>query len=258
MIWFNAAPLIHLISFHKFISIFLIFKNIFFYFIFQQMKHINFDAVLSAFVNRLILFNLKLVYLLLFRKIGNRKFWKISSCVYDFNWHELPIDLQKNFVLIIQNTQRPLFYHGFNVIVLNLETFTGVSKINIFLTFFFDSWDMSQLHGIMKTIAAKWVDKLEHHSFSFFMQNINNFKIFIVYIFFRSNFWIQFSVTVFLDEICLHLFTWHLIPLPPNKFQFFPRNSSNNSHFQALEKHILMFINYKKFIRLIWENNDCY
>lgn len=62
-----------------------------------------------------------------FGKLATESFNKISGCVYEFNWHELPIDLQKYFILMIQNTQRPYFYHGFKIVILNLETFTGVS-----------------------------------------------------------------------------------------------------------------------------------
>lgn len=48
------------------------------------------------------------------------------------NWHELPIHLQKYFILMILNAQRPIHYHGFNLIILNLETFLDVpTQFNI-------------------------------------------------------------------------------------------------------------------------------
>lgn len=67
-----------------------------------------------------------------FGKLSTESFEKMSNCVNESNWHELSIDLQKYFVLIIQNIQRPVFYHGSKLIVLNLETFTGVSRIKYF------------------------------------------------------------------------------------------------------------------------------
>lgn len=61
-------------------------------------------------------------------KMATESFEKLNDCVYDVNWYELPIGLQKYFILMIQNTQRPIFYYGFGVAVLNLETFTDVSR----------------------------------------------------------------------------------------------------------------------------------
>lgn len=53
----------------------------------------------------------------------------MADCLYEANWQELPPELQKNFILMIQNAQRPCFYHGFGMAILNLETFTKVSLI---------------------------------------------------------------------------------------------------------------------------------
>lgn len=43
-------------------------------------------------------------------------------------WYKLPIALQKVYMLMMMNVQKPLNYHAFGVIYLNLETFTKVSK----------------------------------------------------------------------------------------------------------------------------------
>lgn len=58
-------------------------------------------------------------------------FEKMADCLYESNWPDLPIHLQKYFILMIENTQRPIFYHGFNMIKLNLETFGKVRTTNI-------------------------------------------------------------------------------------------------------------------------------
>lgn len=53
-------------------------------------------------------------------------FEAMSDRLYECKWYELPIGLQKYFVLMIQNTQKPIHYSGFGVLRLTLETFTGV------------------------------------------------------------------------------------------------------------------------------------
>lgn len=68
-----------------------------------------------------------------FGKSATESFEKMSDSLYESNWQELSIDLQKSFILMIQNTQRPLFYHGFGVCILDLETF---AKVSVFFTIF--------------------------------------------------------------------------------------------------------------------------
>lgn len=50
-----------------------------------------------------------------------------SEIVYQSEWVNLPVKLQKPFVLMIAYTQEPVSYHGFHIVDLNLETFTKVS-----------------------------------------------------------------------------------------------------------------------------------
>lgn len=63
-----------------------------------------------------------------FGKLATESYEKMSDCLYETKWWELPIELQKYFLLMNINMQRPLCYHGFDVAVLNLETFTQVRK----------------------------------------------------------------------------------------------------------------------------------
>ena len=71
-----------------------------------------------------------------FGKIATESYSTMADSTYEINWHDLPVRHQKYVMIMIQNMQRPLYYHGFGVVVLNLETFTKVmiaSKIrNIF------------------------------------------------------------------------------------------------------------------------------
>lgn len=64
-----------------------------------------------------------------FGKLATESFLNMSDGLYQSNWFKLPVNLQKYFVPMIQNTQRPLYYHGFGIAVLNLETFTKVKHM---------------------------------------------------------------------------------------------------------------------------------
>lgn len=54
-------------------------------------------------------------------KLSTESYAKMADCVYNI------IGLQKHYILMIANMQKPLYYHGFGVIYLELETFTRVS-----------------------------------------------------------------------------------------------------------------------------------
>lgn len=73
-----------------------------------------------------------------FGKLATESFEKSAECLYECNWQDLSVKLQKYLVLMIANSQKPLHYHGFGVAILNLQTFCGVGlvflhKIRIFL-----------------------------------------------------------------------------------------------------------------------------
>lgn len=60
-------------------------------------------------------------------KLAFESFDKMPDCLYDSNWQILSNTHKKYLILIIGNMQRPLYYTGFGVATLNLETFTQVS-----------------------------------------------------------------------------------------------------------------------------------
>lgn len=64
-----------------------------------------------------------------FGGFASDNFNKMATKLYKSDWLELPINLQKYFILMIGNVQKPLYYHGFGIVILNLETFTKVSWI---------------------------------------------------------------------------------------------------------------------------------
>lgn len=59
-------------------------------------------------------------------KLASESFESMADLLYENNWPELPNKLKKYFILMIGNGQQPLFYHGFGIAVLNLETFSKV------------------------------------------------------------------------------------------------------------------------------------
>ena len=68
-----------------------------------------------------------------FGMLATESFEKISDCIYlEMNWQGLSLNLKKYCILMIGNMQWPLYYHGFNVITLDLNTFIRVSVIYAF------------------------------------------------------------------------------------------------------------------------------
>lgn len=92
----------------------------------------------------------------------------LNNCI----WYKMPVNLQKYFILMIANAQRPVYYHGFKLIVLSLETFLDVN-ISIYLHFYhkkmkkknscnlFFSFQMIRkvftYYMLFKTITAEWI-----------------------------------------------------------------------------------------------------
>lgn len=64
-----------------------------------------------------------------FGKSATESFLQMADSLYEANWIERSVVVQKYFLLAITNAQRPLFYHGYGIAVLNLDTFTKVSII---------------------------------------------------------------------------------------------------------------------------------
>lgn len=63
-----------------------------------------------------------------FGKLSTECYSKMPGCLFESNWQTLTVDMQKYVLLMIQNAQPPLYYHGFKVAVLNLETFMKVIR----------------------------------------------------------------------------------------------------------------------------------
>lgn len=60
-------------------------------------------------------------------KYSTESYEKMADILFESKWIKYPIYLQKYLILMITNTQRPLYYSGFGIAILNLETFSSVS-----------------------------------------------------------------------------------------------------------------------------------
>lgn len=93
---------------------------------FQQLQHIDFNLVILVTAT---LFGASSLFLYcFFGKLATESHEHLANCLYEANWLALPVKLQKYFIIMIENSQQPLYYHGFGVVVLDLDTFTNVSK----------------------------------------------------------------------------------------------------------------------------------
>lgn len=67
--------------------------------------------------------------------IATGSYQKIESRLCNSNWYEYPIDAQKYILMMLQNSQLPIYYDGFGVAILSLETFGNVNSNELFVKF---------------------------------------------------------------------------------------------------------------------------
>lgn len=65
-----------------------------------------------------------------FGKQATSSYEQMGNCLYNLNWIDLPIKLQKNLIVMIANMQKPIHYHGFKFAILDLKTFIQVRISN--------------------------------------------------------------------------------------------------------------------------------
>lgn len=56
---------------------------------------------------------------------------QLSNHLFHSKWHNAPIKLQKDFILLLANKQKPPIFHGLGIYFVDLETFTSVSEVEI-------------------------------------------------------------------------------------------------------------------------------
>lgn len=65
-----------------------------------------------------------------FGALGTESYEKMADALFESNWPDLPVTLQKYIVIMIAGMQKPIHYHGFGIANLNLKTFISVKKKN--------------------------------------------------------------------------------------------------------------------------------
>lgn len=92
-----------------------------------QLFVTNLNLTVFVFVIRVLFGMSTLFTFCYFGKLSTTSFENMADCMYENNWYEWSIESQKHIVIMIMNAQRSIYYHGFGVALLNLETFTKVS-----------------------------------------------------------------------------------------------------------------------------------
>lgn len=84
---------------------------------------------------------------------GNRStndYGQMALDLYESNWYTHPVGLQKFFKMIIANAQRPLYYDGFQIVQLNLETYLKVEENSICMLKKWDTFhEQNFLQGLL-------------------------------------------------------------------------------------------------------------
>lgn len=103
----------------------------------------NHNAVLLDLIIWLLGSSSNLFLLCYFGQQATDSFGRMSDALYETNWLNFEPKLQKYFLIAIQNAQQPLFYNGFSIMTLNLESYTQVSK-----------WMLHKLVGIFNRSSS--------------------------------------------------------------------------------------------------------
>lgn len=115
---------------------------------FQQIKHINFSVTLLLIG---VLVGIATLFLYCyFGALVIECYDEMPKCLFESNWQGLSVDLQKYFILMIGNANRPLHYHGFGFTTLDLKTFSSLIKavVTYYMAF--------------KTVASEWIPTLSN------------------------------------------------------------------------------------------------
>lgn len=92
----------------------------------QNIHDIDFSVVISLWLT---VYSMLVLFLYcFFGKLAIDSFAKMPDCVFKMNWQKLPVRLQKYVILMIADMQIPIYYHGFEVAIIDLRTFIGVSS----------------------------------------------------------------------------------------------------------------------------------
>lgn len=96
----------------------------FFFLCLQQMKHIDFN--LAFLLIGIVTGISNIFFYCYFGKLSTDCYSEIPGLLFESDWYLLSVCKQKYILLMIQNAQIPLYYHGYKMAVLDLRTFSMV------------------------------------------------------------------------------------------------------------------------------------
>ena len=70
---------------------------------------------------------------------GNRAsndYSQMAHILFESNWNEQSVEVQKFIKMMIANAQRPLFYHGLRIVHLDLQTYLKMRTFSIYVQIF--------------------------------------------------------------------------------------------------------------------------
>ena len=101
-------------------------------FLFQTIKHLDMSFLL--FIGGLTMSIMNLFFYCFYGKSATEYYLHFADLLFESKWYELPNQYQKFIILMLENAQRPIYYHGSNIAYLNLETFTKAIQYQILNT----------------------------------------------------------------------------------------------------------------------------
>lgn len=98
---------------------------------FQQFKDLEFDFILLSYLYVVMSGYLVIFGYCYFGQMATNSFMEMSDCAYRLKWYVLPLKLQKNVGLMIAGLQKPVYYHGVGIAIMELNMFVRVCIFGI-------------------------------------------------------------------------------------------------------------------------------
>lgn len=93
------------------------------------MQHFDSDAVTTIVAASVMMSNI-FIYCY-FGQLVTDSYEMMTDCVCNMDWYKQPNKTQKYFILMIANMQKPVYFHGFEITRLDLNTFVNVNNDHI-------------------------------------------------------------------------------------------------------------------------------
>lgn len=61
--------------------------------------------------------------------LATSSFEKMGDSLYESNWMDFPVEMQKHLIVMIAYMQKPIYYHGFGILNVDLVTFVHVRAV---------------------------------------------------------------------------------------------------------------------------------